>query len=267
MPRGVAVNVGANTNLPGRRGPIYSDGRFRYVPIPEREPTAESVPTYADLDLNVDLPAEALDEPVHLDPTFAEYTHCDRYTYGDDFAVKAGPLSELSAGDYVFFYATLSTVGGDAAATSGAAPGSDGTTADADATTVDAPADWIAPEWGAYVIGQFRLARDPLTGEEYRALPADDRSWFDANAHVRRETFDARVLLAGDPDESALYERAIPLSAQDAGSEANRLVTDLSSDSGKGPWWRRPMRFDAAGVDELLAIRRDRVIERCFDNS
>jgi len=72
------------------------------------------------------------------------------------------------------------------------------------------------------------------------------------------------VLLAGDPDESALYDRAIPLSERDAGSDANRLVTDLSSDSGKGPWWRRPMRFDADGVEELLAIREERAVERCF---
>ncbi|GAA0672411.1 hypothetical protein ACFQDG_05815 [Natronoarchaeum mannanilyticum] len=250
MPRGVAVNVGANTNIPGVRGPIYPDGRFRYVPIPEREPTAESVPTYADLDLDVDLPAEALDERVHLDPTFAEYPCCDRYTYGDDYAAKAGPLSELSAGDYVFFYATLST-----------AVEIDG---DADGPVPDAPADWIAPEWGAYVIGQFRLARDPLTGDEYRVLDPDERAWFDANAHVRRETFDARVLLAGDPEESALYDRAIPLSERDAGSDANRLVTELSSDSGRGPWWRRPMRFDADGVEELLAIRENRAVERCF---
>jgi len=250
MPRGVAVNVGANTNMPGVRGPIYPDGRFRYVPIPEREPAAESVPTYADLDLDVDLPAEALDDQVHLDPTFAEYPCCDRYTYGDDYAAKAGPLSKLSAGDYVFFYATLSTVAE--------------TVDDVAPRTTDTRADWIAPEWGAYVIGQFRLARDPLTGDEYRALDPDERAWFGANAHVRRETFDARVLLAGDPEKSALYDRAVPLSARQAGSDANRLVTGLSSDSGKGPWWRRPMRFDDAGVEELLAIRENRTVERCF---
>jgi hypothetical protein len=239
MPRGLAINVGANTNLPGRRGPIYPDGMFEYVPIPEREPATEAVPTYADLDLSVDLPDDVVDAPVHLDPTFAEYPCCDRYTYGDDHGVKASPLSDLSAGDYVFFYATLSTTGED-------------------------PADWIAPDWGAYVIGQFRLARDPLTGEAYRALPAEDRSWFDANAHVRRETFDARVLLAGDPDGSALYDRAVPLSTRESGSEANRLVTVLSSDSGKGPWWRRPMRFDADGVDTLRELRRGGDVKRCF---
>jgi hypothetical protein len=31
-------------------------------------------------------------------------------------------------------------------------------------------------------------------------------------------------------------------------------VTDLSSDSGAGPWWRRPLRFDAAATAELRSI-------------
>jgi len=225
----VAINVGANTNVPGFRGPIYDDGSFEYVPIPEPEPTREDadVPTYADLDLTVDV-SEVAETPVHLDPTFAGVHGCDRYTYGDPYGVKARPLLELEAGDYVFFYATLSTVGDD-------------------------PADWVGPEWGAYVVGQFRLARDPLGPEAFRDLPADERSVFDANAHRKRETFDAEVLLLGD-DGSELYDVAVPLSTPDAGADANRLVTDRSSDSGKGPWWRRPMRFDGDATAELLEI-------------
>jgi len=72
MPRAVAINVAANTNLPGRRGPVYPDGSFRYVPIPEREQTAEPVPTYSDLDLTPYVPDDAVDLPVHLDPEFAD---------------------------------------------------------------------------------------------------------------------------------------------------------------------------------------------------
>lgn len=231
--RSVAINVAANTNEPGFRGPIYGDGRFEYVPIPESEPTRDdaTVPTYDDLDLAVDVSAIA-DRPVHLDPTFAGVHDSERYTYGDPYGVKARPLSELSAGDYVFFYATLTT---------------DGVAEDA--------ADWIAPEWGAYVIGQFRLGRDPVGGEEFHELPPEDRAVFESNAHVKRAEFDADVLLEGDPTDSALYETAVPLSSRDAGVEANRLVTELSSDSGKGPWWRRPLRFDRTGTEELLELR------------
>ncbi|MFC7074915.1 Nmad3 family putative nucleotide modification protein [Haloarcula halophila] len=224
--RSVAINVGANTNEPGFRGPVFPDGSFEYIPIPESEPTAEPVPTYADLDLETDVSAVA-DRPVHFDPEFPE-AGGDRYTYGDEHGVKAGPLSELSAGDYLFFYATLSTVGEGAV--------------------------WAPPEWGAYVVGHFCLARDAVTGEGYRELSAEEQAVFDSNAHVKRESVDARVLVLGDPAASQLYETVVPLSTPDGGTEANHLVTDLSSDSGKGPWWRRPMRFDEAGTERLLAL-------------
>ena len=239
--RSVAINVGANTNAPGFRGPVYPDGRFEYVPIPETEPTREDadVPTYGDLDLSVDVSGVA-DTPVHLDPTFAGVHGCEAYTYGDPYGVKARPLLELEAGDVVFFYATLSTVGED-------------------------PREWIAPGWGAYVIGHFRLGRDPLTPEEYRDLPPDRRPVFENNAHVKRRTFDAEVLLYGDGGGSELYDVAVPLSRPGAGADANRLVTDLSSDSGKGPWWRRPMRFDPAATEELLAIHDARDVERAVE--
>ncbi|WP_254279670.1 hypothetical protein [Haloarcula marina] len=229
--RSVAINVAANTNEPGFRGPVYPDGTFEYIPIPESKPTAEPVPTYADFDFETDVSGVA-DRPVHFDPEFPE-AGGERYTYGDEHGVKAGPLSALSAGDYLFFYATLSTTG-------------DG----------DPPA-WASPRWGAHVIGHFRLARDPVTGEQYRALTPADRAVFDSNAHVKRETFDARVLLLGDPEGSRLYETVVPLSAPSGGTDANWVVTDLSSDSGKGPWWRRPMRFDEAGTERLLTLAEE----------
>ncbi|KYH26141.1 hypothetical protein HAPAU_12350 [Halalkalicoccus paucihalophilus] len=65
MPRAVAINVGANTSLPGFRGTIYPDGRFEYVPIPEHEPVREPVPTYADLELPIEVPDSLLDRRVH----------------------------------------------------------------------------------------------------------------------------------------------------------------------------------------------------------
>ena len=237
--RGVAVNVAANTNAPGFRGPIYADGSFEYVPIPESEPIREgaSVPTYADLDLGIDVEAVA-DTPVHLDPTFAGVHGCRSYTYGDPHGVKARPLSELEAGDYVFFYATLSRVDGDSA-------------------------EWIAPEWGAYVVGHFRLAADPF--EPTGGVPETERSRFAGNAHLKRDPFDARVLLEGDADGSALYDVALPLSSPSAGADPNRLVTELSSDSGDGPWWRRPLRFDREGTETLIEIRKGGEPARAFE--
>lgn len=230
--RGVAINVGANTGAPGFRGPIWPDGRFEFLPIPESEPTADPVPTYGDLrdHLEQAIPRAHWDTPVHLDPEFPEYPFGERYSYGDEHGVKAGPLSSLSEGDYVFFYATLTPV-----AEPGAVP------------------DWQAPEWGAYLVGQFRLARDPVTAADYAGLSPARRQAFANNAHVKRERFDARVLVAGARDGSRLYDRAVPLSAAATGTTPSDLVTEHSTDSGAGPWWRRPLRFDAEGVAELLA--------------
>ncbi|MEA5388965.1 hypothetical protein VB779_19415 [Haloarculaceae archaeon H-GB11] len=239
--RAIAINVGANTNEPGFRGPVFPDGRFEYVPIPESKPTTGSVPTYGDLatHLSVEIPDSVRERAVHLDPEFAEYPQCERYTYGDPHGVKARPVSELGAGDYLLFYATLSMDG--------------------------EPADWQPPDWGAYLVGHFRLARDALTGEEYEGLSADERAAFANNAHVKRDPFDARVLVHGDPDGSRLYDRAVPLSTPEAGVDANRLVTDLSADSGKGPWWRRPLRYDEAATAELLDVVERRSFEASLD--
>ncbi|MFB6280692.1 MAG: hypothetical protein ABEH40_01580 [Haloferacaceae archaeon] len=230
----MAINVAANTQLPGVRGPIRPDGRFAYVPIPEREPTDEPVPTYADLefDLDVDLPAELADRRVHLDPEFAGVHGRTAHTYGDEHGVKAGPLSRLDPGDFLLFYATLSLREGP------------------DGTAADSRAPFVLPDWGAYLIGEFRVER-AVTGETFRDLPPAERERFASNAHLRRESFDARVLVRGDR-RSRLYDRAVPLSAT-SGSEANWLVGDLSDDSGRGPWWRRVLRF---GPDATAALRR-----------
>lgn len=251
----MAINVGANTNQPGFRGPIYPDGSFRFVPIPETEPTREPVPTYGELDLDGVPgyePAALDDQPVHLDPSFAEYPCCDAYTYGDPHPVKAGPIADLTPGDWLLFYATLSTATSTAGSTT--------------QTIDDEEPEWIAPEWGAYLIGAFR-AEHVLTTEPPTELSPADRQRYRTNAHLRREPFDARVLVAGDPDQSRLFDRALPLSSREAGSDPNRLVTDLSSDSGKGPWWRRPLRFDTAATARLREIIADRRLNDCFADS
>jgi len=230
--RSVAINVGANTNEPGFRGPIHGDGTFEYIPIPESEPIRPDadVPTYGELDLRTDVRSVA-ETPVHLDPTFAGVHGCTSYTYGDPHGLKARPLSELAAGDYVFFYATLTTESAE-------------------------PEPWISPRWGGYIIGHFRLGYAPTTPDSIAELTDGERERFRNNAHLKRDPFDANVLLCGDPDGSTLYETAIPLSSSATDVDANRLVTELSSDSGKGPWWRRPMKFDGRGTETLLELHR-----------
>jgi len=237
--KAIAINVAANTNLPGFRGPIYPDGSFVYIPIPERESTAEPVPTYDDLlDSLEPLPFAVDDEirqlPVHLDPEFATYPSCSQYTYGDEHGVKAGPLSELDRGDSLYFYATLTRHDPPAG------------------VEIDSPVDWVTPEWGAYLIGEFRVDRIYDT-ETCEKLTPEDRQPMASNAHCKRDPFDAKVLVVGT-DDSQLFCRAVPLSSPDSGATANRIVTDLSNDSGKGPWWRRRLWFDSDSTGKLREI-------------
>ncbi|AGN01945.1 hypothetical protein L593_10000 [Salinarchaeum sp. Harcht-Bsk1] len=262
MPRAVAINVGANSSLPGFRGPVNPDGSAVYVPIPEREPIAAdaTVPTYADLGLPVEIPDAHRDTDLHLDPSFAEYPHCSDYTYGDEHGVKAAPLLDLDAGDLVLFYATLRTVehGAGEAEPPGSMPGviapptpSSATESNGAGPRCADPADWRPPKWGAFVIGAFGLDRDPVSGEAFDELPAADRERLAENAHRKRAEPDGAVYLLGDPERSGLLDPVIPLSKPSGGAEANDVVTALSADSGKGPWWRRPLRFDAGATASL----------------
>jgi hypothetical protein len=237
--RSIAINVAANTNLPGFRGPIYPDGSFVYIPIPERKSVSNPVPTYVDLLDKLDpLPFAVEDDvgqlPVHLDPEFAGYPGCSRYTYGDEHGVKAGPLAELEPGDSLYFYATLSR--------------------HEPPSTLDTgpPVDWVAPDWGGYLIGEFRVDR-VFDSETCRNLSEADRRRVASNAHCKRDPFDAKVLVVGGSG-SKLFDRAVPLSTPESGSTANWLVTDLSNGSGKGPWWRRQLWFDDESTETLRAI-------------
>ncbi len=238
MSRAVAINVAANTTLPGFRGPVYPDGTFEYVPIPEREPISEEVdvPTYADLDLEFEVPPEYADQLVHLDPTFAGLHGATHYTYGDEHGVKAGPISDLDSGDLLFFYSTL-------------------TSHDSPATVPDDPGlssegvDWLASDWGTYLIGGFRIDTI-VTKEACGTHVADAHPALVENAHLKRSQMDARVLVVGDGC-SRLFSRAVPLSTPAGGTTPNRIVTHLSTDSGEGPWWRRPLRFGPDATAEL----------------
>ncbi|SMO42122.1 Nmad3 family putative nucleotide modification protein [Halorubrum cibi] len=243
-PRTVAVNVAANTNDPGFRGPVYPDGSFAYVPIPEsaetlprdRFPVDEPLPTYADLDVPFALPDPLRDRPVHMDPEFPGVHGREHATYGDPHGIKAGPIGELEPGDWLLFYATLSL----------RPAGWGGPDAEGGSVTERVDDD-LAPDWGAYLFAGIRVDRvieNPERAAAAEAVPT--------NAHLKRDPFDARVVVAGDTEESGLFERVVPLSTPESGSDANELVTDRSSDSGKGPWWRRPLRFDEPATATLL---------------
>lgn len=230
--KSVAINVGANTGTPGGRGPIYSDGSFEYVPIGESDETVRE-PAYRDLNLGKERPKNERDTVAHFDPEFPEYEFGEKYTYGDRHAPKTTRIAELEEGDVLFFYATLDYVGDDSSSL-----------------------EWVNEDWGAYIIGHFTLEYDAISMEEYQSLPTDVKEQFATNAHVRRDEFDAEYLVLGNPAESRLYETPVPLSGE-TGVTANEFVTSHSEDSGEGPWYRRPLKFDQEGTRTVLKAQRE----------
>ena len=230
--KSVAINIGANSGHPGGRGPIFEDGTLRYVPIPEDDETVTE-PAYRDLGLDSIRPQSVKDTVVHFDPEFPELEYGQNYTYGDRHAPKTSRLAELEEGDILFFYATLDYAGNGAP-----------------------EHDWINQDWGAYIIGHFTLEYDPISKDEYDTLPTEVKEQVKTNAHVRRDEFDAEYIILGNPDESRLYETPVPLSG-DTGIEANEFVTAHSEDSGGGPWYRRPLKFDWEGTRSVLEAQRE----------
>jgi hypothetical protein len=177
------IRVGIDTGSGGWHGPIFADGSFEYVPIPDGfgldERTYRTIVGQRGASLADLLPRKVgrrlADRSVHLDPEFKTFT------YGDPTPPKRG-LRRLGEGDLLVFYAGL--------------------------------AGWDIPSDPAlYLIGYFEVERAGLA-TEFSA--ADIGCLFEENFHVRHPAiFEAQrrelVLVKGGP-ASRLLTRARCLS-------------------------------------------------------
>jgi hypothetical protein len=173
------ANIGANAGH-AARSPLFGDGRFVLIPIPE--PLAWQPPM---LRLR-DVPSMAMHVSpayarlaVHLDPDFISGTP----TYGDNCrrAPRAYALRSARPGDRIVFLARLHPPAGPAA---------------------------------FYLVGHLTIA-DILA--DVTADPG--RGWWDSNAHVRRARaggrWDSFWVFRGTP-ESGYYQEARPFRRQEA---------------------------------------------------
>ncbi len=110
MSRIFLANVGANRSHPVR-SPIFPDGTFELLPIPEAEEfQAAPVPRYCDLRcfnrdarLSEYLALRYVGVHTHRDPDFEEFTYGDLCHY----APRAAGLKKIRPGDLLFFLARL----------------------------------------------------------------------------------------------------------------------------------------------------------------
>jgi hypothetical protein len=89
--KAMLLRIGIDTNC-GGLAPIFEDGSFEYIPIPEGYDSLESR-TYGTIKgrsgkpLSDFLPGELLNNPVHYDPEF------ETFTYGDPTTKRSRLLS------------------------------------------------------------------------------------------------------------------------------------------------------------------------------
>ncbi|MFQ5893684.1 MAG: hypothetical protein ACE5H5_05170, partial [Nitrospinota bacterium] len=169
--------VGIDRGTGGTLGPIFGDGSFEYIPIPEaRGLASEGTPTYGGLkarsggSLARFVPDRIRGAPVHHDPEF------EAFTYGDPTRNKRGQLLKLAPGDLLAFYAALQK--------------------------------WDEGEHaGLYLIGYFTVL-SVYNLPDGRAPRAPHS--IEANAHLRRSTPDrGLVVVKGERSGSRLLRRAI----------------------------------------------------------
>ena len=167
------ANVGVNAGH-AARSPLFADGTFALIPIPERGRWRRPMLRLQDVErLHMHAPPSWRSRPVHLDPDLVSPTP----TYGDNCrrAGRAYSLRRAQPGELIVFLARLHRHDGAAA---------------------------------FYLVGRLEVedalqdvTRDPGHG------------WWDRNAHVRRaratNTWDSFWVFRGAP-QSRLFSRAIP---------------------------------------------------------
>jgi hypothetical protein len=186
------VNVGVNASHGGIRSPIFSDGTFEMLPIPEeRSLWAPTLPAYPKLTCFND-PDETLANYVsdryrnvrlHDDPEFRTFT------YGDNpnTAPRAAGLRACGPGDYLFFVARLVRYEGGR---------------------------FLKDAAGFYLVG-YLLVEEVL--EDVTVfLKGRDFTVFGRNAHVQRAVYHRKALdgfwvWKGSPERSKRFHYAVPL--------------------------------------------------------
>ena len=195
----VLLRVGIDKGLGGILGPIFADGSFEFLPIPDTwgpDDSGIDERTYGNTRGRTRKPLLAYfpesrrsrmaDCSLHLDPEF------ETFTYGDPTKLKAS-LARLQEGDLLVFYAGLSVRGFD------------------------------SPD-ALYIVGYFDVAR---AGTAVSFSASELESLFGRNFHVRhrsvfKEQKDRLVLVKGGHG-SRLLERAVRISSPGKNRGGRRL--------------------------------------------
>lgn len=220
MSKALLLRVGIDSGCGGTLGPIFPDGTFEYVPIPESSQHVSPRSLYfRDLParhggmLAHYVPAKYRDAAAHYDPEF------ETYTYGDPTRNKRAQLLRLDPGDLLIFYAGLRPV-----------------------------ESWTASR--LYIIGYFTVA-SVVSISAMNSWPPPNFSHLLGNAHFRRnQPDDGLVVVCGHARTSRLLDRAVAISdeAQIATAEVkNKMGIHGSLTRAIGRWVSSKYMANAVG--------------------
>jgi len=193
----VLLRVGIDSGSGGVQGPLFKDGSFEYIPIPDMfAGRGVNEQTYGNtigrlgrrfVDYFPQSKQEQMrDCSIHFDPEF------DSFTYGDPTPTKSG-LRRLSEGDFLVFYCGLQ--------------GYD-----------------VTSEPSLYLIGYFVVE---LAGKVKDLTGINTKQVFANNFHVRyKEVFEQqkdRLVLVKGNSNSRLLKKAVKISAYGQDRSGNRL--------------------------------------------
>lgn len=182
MNKALLLRVGIDKGCGGTLGPIFPDGTFEYVPIPENTPYVSqrslyfrNLPARHGGTLAQYVPPRYREMAAHYDPEF------ETFTYGDPTRNKRGQLLRLEYGDLLVFYAGLRPEG-------------------------------FREANRLYIIGYFTV--ESVASIEVNApWPPSNFRHLQGNAHLRRDRLDSGlVVVCGNAQKSRLLERAIAIS-------------------------------------------------------
>jgi len=196
--KAMILRVGIDKSIGGTYAPIFSDGTFEYIPIPEGYISTEDR-TYgytgeiSGKRFSTFVPSRYKDEKLHFDPEFKTYT------YGDPTgAPRTAAMRTLETGDIIAFSAGLK------------------------------PYETDNYEEGIYLIGYFTVDKivdfTKMTDKEMR----DAHETYSENAHSKRKGLENTLLIVvGDKKKSKIFEKAILISqmGEDSSGRTLRVVS------------------------------------------
>jgi len=104
------INVGANTSHRSIRSPLFPDGKFEFIPIPDFVLNNSKgglkycqLKSHNGIEITDVINKKHQDLCAHYDPEFESYTYGDYPT----FHPRAANLCRLSKGDFIFFFSRL----------------------------------------------------------------------------------------------------------------------------------------------------------------